>query len=173
MFWGRKISISSIHLKYVVLLASLYLKGQDSKNYVHIYLHVYLRVCICIYVCISVQGNIYIHINVCMYVITPPLWVSRMRHKPSFKAEFNRFYSELSISYTGWYDKPNLPCFLPVAGGRIVRFIDFSIVLALCKKQTALSRIWTQALCQFLTTITMTPWAYMYACMCVLVCVCV
>ena len=32
MFWGRKISISSIYLKCVVLLGSLYLKGPDSKN---------------------------------------------------------------------------------------------------------------------------------------------
>ena len=32
MFWGRKISISSIYLKYVVLLDSQYLKGLDSKN---------------------------------------------------------------------------------------------------------------------------------------------
>ena len=32
MFWGRKISISSIYLKYVVLLGSLYLKGPDSKS---------------------------------------------------------------------------------------------------------------------------------------------
>ena len=32
MFRGRKISISSIYLKYVVLLGSLYLKGPDSKN---------------------------------------------------------------------------------------------------------------------------------------------
>ena len=32
MFWGRKISISSIYLKYVELLGSLYLKGPDSKN---------------------------------------------------------------------------------------------------------------------------------------------
>ena len=32
MFWNRKISISSIYLKYVVLLSSLYLKGPDSKK---------------------------------------------------------------------------------------------------------------------------------------------
>ena len=33
MVWVRKISISSIYLKYVVLLVSLYLKGTYSKNY--------------------------------------------------------------------------------------------------------------------------------------------
>ena len=31
-FLGWKISISSIYLKYVVLLGSWYLKGPDSKN---------------------------------------------------------------------------------------------------------------------------------------------
>ena len=29
MFWGRKISILLIYLKYVVLLGSLYLRGLD------------------------------------------------------------------------------------------------------------------------------------------------
>ena len=32
IYWGRKISISLIYLKYVVLLGSLYSKGLDSKN---------------------------------------------------------------------------------------------------------------------------------------------
>ena len=29
MFWVRKISISSVYLKYAALLGSLFLKGQD------------------------------------------------------------------------------------------------------------------------------------------------
>ena len=32
IFWSKKISISSIYFKYVVLLGGLYLKGPDSKN---------------------------------------------------------------------------------------------------------------------------------------------
>ena len=39
---------------------------------------------------------------------------------------------------------PSLPYYLPVAGERIVGFIPFTRVLALCETQTDSSRIWTR-----------------------------
>ena len=39
----------------------------------------------------------------------------------------------------------NLPYYLPIAGERIIGFIPFPRVLALCEMQSASSRIWTRA----------------------------
>ena len=50
-------------------------------------------------------------------------------------------------SWTGYFTKvkePNLPYYLPIAGGRIFEFIPFLRVLTLCKMQTDSSRIRTR-----------------------------
>ena len=41
-------------------------------------------------------------------------------------------------------EEPSLPYYLPIAGGRIIRFIPFPRVLVLCEMQSASSRIWTR-----------------------------
>ena len=60
--------------------------------------------------------------------------------RSSLNSEF--FFSDPN-SYTK-VREPWLPFYLPIAGGRIVGFIPFPMVLALCEMQTASSRIWTQ-----------------------------
>ena len=40
--------------------------------------------------------------------------------------------------------EPSLPYYLPIAGGRIIRFIPFSRVLVLCEMQSVSSRNWTR-----------------------------
>ena len=55
--------------------------------------------------------------------------------------------SEFSFSLTSCLTKPeepSLPYYLPIAGGRIIGFIPFPIVLVLCKRQSVSSRIWTR-----------------------------
>ena len=55
--------------------------------------------------------------------------------------------SEFSFSLTVCLTKvkePSLPYYLRIAGGRIIGFIPFPKVLALCEMQTVSSRIWTQ-----------------------------
>ena len=39
-------------------------------------------------------------------------------------------------------EEPSLSYYLPIAGGRIIRFIPFPRVLVLCEKQSFSSRIW-------------------------------
>ena len=38
----------------------------------------------------------------------------------------------------------SLPCYLPIAGGRMIEFIPFPRILVLCEMQSVSSRIWTR-----------------------------
>ena len=64
-----------------------------------------------------------------------------------FKRSLTGWNSEYSFSETSWFikaEEPNLPYYLPVAGGRIIGFIHFPMVLVLCEMQLVSSRIWTR-----------------------------
>ena len=41
-------------------------------------------------------------------------------------------------------EEPSLSYYLPIAGGRIIRFIPFPRVLVLCEMQSVSSKIWTR-----------------------------
>ena len=63
-----------------------------------------------------------------------------------FKWSLTGLNSECSFSKTICLTKaeePSLPYYLPIAGGRIIGFIPFPRVLALCEMQSVTSRIWT------------------------------
>ena len=76
--------------------------------------------------------------NVCIY---QPLPWSSCDTKSIFKQSLTGFNSEFSF-FKSKAKKSSLP-YLPIAGGRVVGFIPFPRVLALCEMQTVLSRIWT------------------------------
>ena len=57
---------------------------------------------------------------------------------------FNSVFSFFNISYHNKVKEHSLPCYLPIAGGRIIGFISFQRVLALSETQTASSRNWTR-----------------------------
>ena len=64
-----------------------------------------------------------------------------------FKRGLTGFNSEFSFSETSCLTKaeePSLSYYLPIAGGRIIRFIPFPRVLVLCEMQSVSSRIWTR-----------------------------
>ena len=64
-----------------------------------------------------------------------------------FKRSLTSLNSEFSFSYTRCLTKaeePSLPYYLLIAGGRIIGFIPFPMVLVLCEMQSVLSRIWTR-----------------------------
>ena len=64
-----------------------------------------------------------------------------------FKRSLTGLNSEFSFSLTSCLTKAqeiSLPYYLPIAGGRIIRFIPFPRVLVLCEMQSASSRIWTR-----------------------------
>ena len=64
-----------------------------------------------------------------------------------FKRSLTGFNSEFSFSKTSCFTKeeePNLPYYLPIAGGRIIGFIPFPRVLVLCEMPSVSSRIWTR-----------------------------
>ena len=67
-------------------------------------------------------------------MFTQPLNSSRIWHKVIFKRSLTGLNSEYSFSYTSCLAKaeePSLPYYLPIAGGRIIRFIPFPKVLVL------------------------------------------
>ena len=72
----------------------------------------------------------------------------RIWHKVSFfKRSLTGLNSEFSFSKTSYLTKaeePSLPCYLPIAGGRVIGFIPFPRVLVLCEIQSVSSRIWTR-----------------------------
>ena len=64
-----------------------------------------------------------------------------------FKWSLTGLNSEFSFSYTRCRtkaEKPSLPYYLPIDGGRIIGFIPFPIVLVLCEMQSVSSKIWTR-----------------------------
>ena len=64
-----------------------------------------------------------------------------------FKRSLTGFNSEFSFSETSCLTKaeePNLPYYLPIAGGRIIGFIPFPRVLVLCEMQWVSFRIWNR-----------------------------
>ena len=63
------------------------------------------------------------------------------------------------INYHSNYftNETSLPYYLPIAGGRIIGFIPFPRVLALCEMQTVWSRIELVSLCPFPLTTTIAP----------------
>ena len=64
-----------------------------------------------------------------------------------FKRDLTGLNSEFSLSQTSCLTKvkePNMPNYLPIAGGGIIGFIPFPRVLVLCEMQSVSSRIWTR-----------------------------
>ena len=64
-----------------------------------------------------------------------------------FKWTLTGLNSEFSFSLTSCrtkVEKPSLPYYLPIAGGRIIGFIRFPRVLVLCEMQSVRSKIWTR-----------------------------
>ena len=64
-----------------------------------------------------------------------------------FKQSLTDLNSEFFFSKTSCLTKAeeiSLPYYLPIAGGRMIRFIPFPRVLVLCEMQSVLSRIWTR-----------------------------
>ena len=62
-----------------------------------------------------------------------------------FKRSLMGLNSEFSFSQTSCLTKAkehSLSYYLPIAGGRIIGFIDFPRVLVLCEMQSVSSRIW-------------------------------
>ena len=80
--------------------------------------------------------------------IYQPLHSGRIWHKVNlFKRSLTGLNSEFSFSFTSCLTKaeePSLPYYLLIVGGRIIGFIPFPRVLALCEMQSVSSRIWTR-----------------------------
>ena len=108
------------------------------------------------YVCVCVSVCIYIYMYVCTYVCVYvceniftilSAWAECNTRSISFYTEFNRFEFRVFLS-PRLVAKPKLKSplsltILPIGQRRILGFIHFLEVLALCEMQTALSRIWT------------------------------
>ena len=80
-------------------------------------------------------------------VFTNPSVRAKYDTRSIFKRSLTGLNSEFSFSSTSSLNKseePSLPCYLPIAGGRIIGFRPFSRVLELCEMQSAASRIWTR-----------------------------
>ena len=93
-------------------------------------------VCLCLFIFLS--------ICVCLY---QPHRTSRCDIRLIFRRSLIGLNSEFSFSYNCYLTMSkelNLPYYLPIAGGRIIGFIPFPLVLVLCEMQSASYRIWTR-----------------------------
>ena len=93
-----------------------------------------------------IQSNYYFHFQANTYLPTPSAWV-RYDTRSIFKWSLTVLNSEFSYSWTSCLTKaeePSLLYYLPIAGGRIIRFIPFPRVSVLCEMQSVLSSIWTR-----------------------------
>ena len=72
-------------------------------------------------------------VRACARVFTNPLRVRKMGHKVTFKR-----------SCQSKVKKPSLTYYSSIAEGRIIEFMPFPRVLALCEMQTASARVWTR-----------------------------
>ena len=82
-----------------------------------------------------------------LYIFTNPSARAGYDTRSIFKQSFTGLNSEFSFSSTSCFTKteePSLPYYLPIAGGRIIGFIPFPMVLVLCEMQSVSSRIWTR-----------------------------
>ena len=85
-------------------------------------------------------------VYVCIY--PTPLPRTGCDIRSIFKQSTTGLNSGFSFSLTGCHSKVKEPkqlYYLLIVGGRIVGFIPFTCVFALCEMQTALSMIWTWA----------------------------
>ena len=79
-------------------------------------------------------------------IFTNPSTLAGYDTRSIFKWSLTGWNSKFSFSKTSCLTKaeePSLPYYLPIAGGRIIGFIPFLMVLVLCEMQSVLSRIWT------------------------------
>ena len=80
-------------------------------------------------------------------IFTNPFARARYDTRSIFKRSLKGLNSEFFFSEASCLTKAeetSLPYYLPIAGGRIIGFIPFPRVLALCETQSVLYRIWTR-----------------------------
>ena len=85
-------------------------------------------------------------INVFIIITQPPARTG-YDTRSIFKRSLTGLNSQFSFFYTSCLTKaeePSLPYYLPIAGGRIIGFIPFPMVLVQCEIQLVSSRIWTR-----------------------------
>ena len=66
----------------------------------------------------------------------------RAHPTPGLRVWFEFSFPSRHLPYYG--QRASLPYYLPIAGGRIIGFIPFPRVLALCEMQTPSPRVWTR-----------------------------
>ena len=84
---------------------------------------------------------------ICFLIFTNPSARAGYDTRSISKRSLTGLNSEFSFSSTSCLTKAeetNLPNYLPIAGGRIIGFIPFPMVLVLCEMQSVSSRIWTR-----------------------------
>ena len=77
------------------------------------------------------------------YLPTPPLGLDMTQGQflSGVWQVWTQFFLLLDLTKA---EEPSLPYYLPIAGGRIIGFMPFPRVLALCEMQSVSSRIWTR-----------------------------
>ena len=82
-------------------------------------------------------------------LVTPNVQVRSVFTQPLYHKQFNRLEFRIFFFFFRPVAIPRLkipvcPDCLPIAGGRIIRCIPFTEVLALCEMQTAMSSVWNR-----------------------------
>ena len=113
--------------------------------YTHIYI-IYIQRCVHVHIRIHTQIHTHTHTHTCVYIFTNPYAWVRCDTRSVTKLSSTSLNSESTFSSTGCQTKAkeySLSYYLPIAWGRIVGFMPFPRISALCKIQTASFKIWT------------------------------
>ena len=124
-YWNLNIRLFSVISR--TLIGVFYSLSQMGK-FLYIYIYIYIYICL----------------HVCLYVFTNPSAQAGCDTRSIFKQRLTGLTSGFSFSKTSCYTKFKEPSlhYFSIAGKRIVGYITFSNVLALCEMQTASFRVY-------------------------------
>ena len=154
--WLGKIIFDAIYLctnKWTLGRLKIMLPTNYSfTNHIYIYIYIYIYMYVCMYVYFPYYLSLWIDLKRIIQVEFSILFTNPSARvgydtRSIFKRSLTGLNSEFSLSYTSCLTKAeelSLSYYLPIAGGRIIGFIPFLRVLALCEMQSVSSRIWTR-----------------------------
>ena len=138
------------HTNSRALSLPLSLTHTHTHTYIYIYIYIYIWMSDYQRYLVTVSFLPIDHQDKCLiwwFIFTKPSTRAGYDTRSIFKRSLTGLNSVFSFSWTSCLTKaeePSLPNYLPLAGGRIIGFIPFPLVLVLYEMQLVSARIWTR-----------------------------